>query len=103
MWAPASKEELYAAFPGRTWRALRNRASKLGVDRTAAPQSCASDPRDQIRQRSREDGIALLKLGKEIGAMHYFRSRASRSDDFNVIAGAVEFFGGRLVIGWQDE
>jgi hypothetical protein len=31
-----------------------------------------------------------------------FRRRTNLRQDFNKIAKAVEFFGGRLVIDWQD-
>lgn len=60
---------------------------------------------EQIRSRARDDGISLLALGAQSGCgRHILRPRRiPRADNFNKIAKAVEFFGGRLVIDWQDE
>ena len=46
-------------------------------------------------------GLSVLALAMGAGA--YFLGRRPRPTDYNKIAKAVEFFGGRLVIDWQDE
>ncbi|MBO4226663.1 hypothetical protein [Bradyrhizobium neotropicale] len=103
MWASASKKELHEAFPGRTWSAMKSRAVVLRLDRTPTLKTGANELREQIRQRAREDGIAMYKLGKEIGCPSFFLEQRSPRADLNKIGQAVEFFGGRLVIDWQDE
>jgi len=56
----------------------------------------------QVRQRAKEDGIALGKLGAQTNNGRYF-FQPPIHEDYNKIARAVEFFGGRLLIDWQDE
>jgi hypothetical protein len=53
--------------------------------------------------RAREDGIAFLKLGAETGCGTYFTTVICKVADLNKIGRAVVFFGGKLVIDWQDE
>jgi hypothetical protein len=50
-----------------------------------------------------EDGIAFAKLGMEISCGSYFLFSSRKRENYNAIAKAVEFFGGRLIIDWQDE
>ena len=44
-----------------------------------------------------------LHIGIQTNCGHYFRDPSRLGEDYNKIARAVEFFGGRLVIDWQDE
>jgi hypothetical protein len=63
-----------------------------------------ADIHEQIKARAREDGISFRTLAAEIGCGYYFlKPRKSGICDFNKVAKAVEFFGGHLVIDWQDE
>jgi len=58
---------------------------------------------EAVRARARADGIAIGKLGAEIGCGSYFANTGIKAVDLSKIVRAVEFFGGRLVIDWQDE
>jgi hypothetical protein len=54
--------------------------------------------------RHREEGARfILYLAAEIGCGYSFlKPRKPHTCDFNKVAKAVEFFGGRLVIDWHD-
>jgi hypothetical protein len=97
------RSEVLSTFPNRTWHALRNQADKYGWRRAIRHPIAPNELREAVRSRAREDGIPLCKLGAQTGCGGYFQDRESKTVDLNKIARAVEFFGGRLVIDWQDE
>jgi hypothetical protein len=101
---PLGRSELMRAFPNRTWIAIMAAAGKHGLRRPKKPATCPNELREAVRRRAREDGIPLVKLGTETGCgTYYFSSSVTKTADLNKIARAVEFFGGRIVIDWQDE
>lgn len=60
---------------------------------------------DQVRLRAKADGIPYHKLDKELGTGRYFQyGYLTRTRTVNVaaIVKAIEYFGGKLVIDWQD-
>lgn len=58
---------------------------------------------DQIRMRCKEDGIPIYKLDKILKTGSYFKYNAHRRKaNLRAVAKAVAFFGGTLVIDWQD-
>jgi hypothetical protein len=102
LYPTASREELIAALPRHIWFSIKKRARATGLMRIvqrrfAPPESL----HEQVRQRAREDGIAIAKLGAQTKNGSYFL-RPPVFENYNKIARAVEFFGGRLVIDWQD-
>jgi hypothetical protein len=103
IWPSSKRSELLAAFPGRTWGAIKIKAENLGLRRTKTLVECVDELRDAIRQRALEDGIGLMKLGAETRWGTFFARNMHKVADLNKIGRAVEFFGGRLVIDWQDE
>jgi hypothetical protein len=102
IWPTCKRSELAAAFPRHPINSVCGTASKLGL-RKVAPTFDPSDIIDQIRSRAREDSIATARLSLlcDLGSM--LRRRRNPRHDFNQIARAVDFFGGRLVIDWQDQ
>lgn len=99
----ASRSELLAEFPRHPWPSIEKVAAREGLSR--ARRHCVapgSSLHEQVRQRAKEDGVSLVNLGMETNCGYFFSS-LSRRDDYNKIARAVAFFGGRLVIDWQDE
>jgi hypothetical protein len=58
---------------------------------------------DQIRIRSKEDGIPLYKLDGVLGTGSYFQFNSTRRKaNLRAVVKALDFFGGSLVIDWQD-
>jgi hypothetical protein len=103
LWPASTKVNLLSALSRHSWSAICNRAQVLGVRRRPKLKSALNELKDAVRRRAQEDGVPLGKLGVEIGHPSYFQGRTSSTADLNKIAKAVEFFGGRLVIDWQDE
>jgi hypothetical protein len=103
LWPSSLRENLLSAFPSRTWNAIKVQAEKQGWHRLRKLVTSPNELRDAIRRRAREDGIALAKLGAETGCGTYFTTAVCKIADLNKIGRAVEFFGGKLVIDWQDE
>lgn len=103
-WDTATMPALLAMFPRRSYSAICQRARKLGLSRqTKQLPDEEADLRAQIRERLAEDQIAIRRFGREIGCGAYFSGPKARRIHIAKIAKAVEFFGGRLVIDWQDE
>jgi hypothetical protein len=106
MWPVATRIELIEAFRPHGWAGIKHVAHQNGWRRSNQTEivTLGNELRDAVRKRAREDGIALRKLEAEIGAGTYFsHPRGCKHEDYNRIARAVEFFGGRLAINWQDE
>jgi hypothetical protein len=102
LWPVASNEQILSVLCRHAWHAIRIRAYRVGAKRRKL-FTCLNELRQEVRKRAREDGIPLRKLGTEIGHSTYFLKTQTKVADLNKIAKAVEFFGGRLVIDWQDE
>jgi hypothetical protein len=104
MYRSASQEEIEAAFPNRSWSAIHTQAIRVGLC-TRTIVSRRSVLIDEIRRRAREDRISFHAVGVQCGAGRQFLlySRKSQNIDMNKVVRAVEFFGGRLIIDWQDE
>jgi len=59
---------------------------------------------DQVRIRAKEDGITFQRLDRELKTGWYFQNGFYKTKTVNLrnIAAAVAYFGGTLVIDWQD-
>jgi hypothetical protein len=99
----ATRNDLLTAFSRRTWHAITRQAEHIGLRRARRFYTAPNELREAVRSRAREDGIPLCKLGAQTGCGGYFQDHQSKKVDLNKIARAVEFFGGRLVIDWQDD
>lgn len=103
-WPTATTAELEAMFPGRSYGAISKFADVHSLPRRfATKKSTTNDLRDQIRNRLKEDGICIKRFSTEIGCGIYFCGAPQRRIHLDKIAKAVDYFGGRLVIDWQDE
>jgi hypothetical protein len=104
MWSTSKTADVVKALPRHPILSIRGMANTKLRLRKAKTFDMAS-LYEQIRSRAREDGIPLLNLAAESGCGFYIL-RPQRSSDapmnFNKVAKAVEFFGGRLVIDWCD-
>jgi hypothetical protein len=103
LWPDSSREEIVASIPNHTWKGIRMKAGSLKIQRKTKQLPASNELREAVRKRAREDGIAFCQLGKELGCGTYFMGTADRSVDLRKVALAVEFFGGKFVIDWQDE
>jgi hypothetical protein len=103
LFGASPRSEILAAFPNRTWKGIKSRAEIRGWRRPKRPAAAANDLHGAVRTRAREDGISLGKLGVQTACGGYFFQRRSKTVDLNKIGRAVEFFGGRMAIDWQDE
>jgi hypothetical protein len=102
MWPTCKPDEVPAAFPRHSLEAVYTMARRLGIRKMRTFDM--ADIQEQIKARAREDGISFRSLAAEIGCGYSFlKPRKPHNYDFNKVAKAVEFFGGRLVIDWQDE
>jgi hypothetical protein len=101
--------DLLPLFPGRDLRQLTTRASHLKLKR---PFFGNNDVRttghvelvDQIQIRCRADGIPIYKLDEILGTRGYFGKGfyARKVVKMQAILKALDFFGGKLVIDWND-
>jgi hypothetical protein len=111
-WPTASHvKDLMLLLPDRDAHQIRAKASKLGVKRKWLGEqgtllSGNKEILDQIVMRAKADGIALNKLDKVLQTGSYFAKSnyrvPSRRVNLSAVAKAIEFFGGSLVIDWQD-
>jgi hypothetical protein len=103
LWPTSNLSKIKNALPRHPARSICWKATILGLHKATR----IFDPNDlleQIKLRLHEDRISSRKLSVEIGCGESFlKRRANPRHDFNKIAKAVEFFGGRLVIDWCDE
>jgi hypothetical protein len=99
----APRADLLSAYPGRTWSAIRHQAHANGFRRAICFATAPNELREAVRIRSREDKIPLGQLGAQTGCGAYFKDGGGKRVDLNKIDRAVEFFGGKMAIDWQDE
>ncbi|MET3907098.1 hypothetical protein ABID59_001429 [Bradyrhizobium sp. S3.3.6] len=103
MWSSSPTADVVKALPRHPVLSIRNMANeKLGLKKAKTFDMVSIY--EQIRARAREDRVTLLALAAQSGCgLHILRPRRKPgADNFDKIAKAVEFFGGRLVIDWQD-
>jgi hypothetical protein len=101
-WPTCKLSEVQSALPRHPRRSVSWKARELGLKKVKTFDP--TDLLDQIKSRLYEDGISSRRLAAEIGCgIGFLKCRPNAKHDFNKIAKAVDFFGGRLVIDWQDE
>jgi hypothetical protein len=106
-----SVKNLFPLLPGRSWRQMISKAKQIGIRRKYVGDHNArlgghKELLDQIVIRAREDGIPIYKLDGLLKCGTYFQKahyrELSRGVNLKVVARAVDFFGGTLVIDWRD-
>jgi hypothetical protein len=102
MWPTCALAEVQRALPRHPICSLRWKASALGLRKVKTFD--VMDILEQIKSRLHREGISSRRLDAEIGCGLGFLNRRPKAQyDFNKIAKAAEFFGGRMVIDWCDE
>lgn len=93
-----TREEVLAAFPGRTWRAIGLAANKRGHRRPKSSAKTSGIPIvDQIYQRAHSLGMPLTELDAIVRSRNYFAKRRWRGkQNHGVHHRAVLALGGRL-------
>jgi hypothetical protein len=101
MWPTCTRSEIKSALPRHPFASLSRKASELGLHKVRTFD--LTDLLGQIKSRLHEERISCKRLAAEIGCGESFlRCRTKARHDFNKIAKVAEFFGGRLVVDWQD-
>lgn len=108
----SSKAFQAAHIPGRRVvnivakaRYLRIKKRFLGATSDQISFTDHADLVDQIRIRAREDGISFVRLDKALKTHQYFArnwKRGQKRVNLAYVSRAVAFFGGSLLIDWQD-
>ena|SRR2546423_1117849 len=100
--------EIRHILPQYTPSQIGSKAGHLGLKRLfngndVVPFAGHKELVDQIRIRSKQDGIALYKLDKTLKSGQYFGGAKWKRNKINLlyVARAIEFFG-TLVIDWCD-
>lgn len=99
-----TREEILAAFPGRTFAAVAKAANARGICRAPkALQPTGSLVLDQILARARSRNVSLEELGAATRKRNYFKKRGWRHGqyDFAAHARAVAFLGGAIRVRWR--
>lgn len=103
-WRGATRAELLAEFPERTWDAIQGKARQFGVRRRPwDPKLTGQQMLDQIRRRAADLRISLRDLDRTCAGRRYFAnsSRRSQRPRRNVLLRAIAALGGRVEIVWQ--
>lgn len=86
-------------------RYLKVKKRYLGATADQISFTDHADLVDQIRMRAREDGISFVRLDKALKTHQYFArnwKRGQKRVNLANVAKAVAFFGGSLLIDWND-
>lgn len=104
LYPEGSREELKSATK-RSWEAIRSRARHMGLTRKRKPRDTSHETlRQALRNRAREDGISLRGLARNVGVWPWkFRESGWRKLRLDEFEKCIAFFGGRILIDWQDD
>lgn len=98
-----TRDEVLAAFPGRTYAAIGKAANARGIYRAPKPLKPTGNPvLDQILARAHERNVSMEELGHVTHKRSYFQKRRWRNGQFDFAAHsrAVAFLGGKIRINW---
>jgi diadenosine tetraphosphatase ApaH/serine/threonine PP2A family protein phosphatase len=99
LYPSGKREDVLAAFPGRSWRAISAKANSRGIYRAKKPLKPSCDTLlDQILVRARERNFSLADLDEGSHGAGYFKNRKWRRGRFQVHChfAAVLLLGGRI-------
>ncbi len=102
-WRDASRAELVAEFPQRSWHAIQGKGRTFGIRRRPwRPKLTGQRMLDEIRQRAADLRISLADLDRICVGRRYFAnsSRRSQKPRRNVLLRAIAALGGRVEIVW---
>lgn len=102
-WPEATKTELIAEFPTRSWSGLRSKAAELHLKRSRKLKITGKRLLDEIRQRALRLNLSLKDLDRICLSKKYFaqsRYRSARPRQ-NVLLRAIAALGGRVEIVWR--
>lgn len=94
-----TREEILAAFPGRSYAAVAKAANARGIYRAPRPyKPTGNRVLDQILERARGRNWTLVELGEETKHRRYFANRGwkNRRFDLRAHALAAQLLGGEL-------
>lgn len=100
----ATQAELLQALPGRTWKAICNRARADGYRRKARPlKPTGNAVLDQILERARRLNWSRAELDAETNSRRYFELMGWRNGrwDQKIHIRAVQVLGGQLRACWM--
>lgn len=101
MFATATRNELLAAFPGRSWAAICRRANADGYYKLKVPTSSGIGLLDQILSRAIKRHDSLRELDRAIGGAGYFsRRKWKRRRNHSIEARAIAYLGGTIQVRW---
>lgn len=102
MWESwATRADIMAAFPNRTWSALVTQAKLMGARRpTAAIARKAAGVRGELLYRARKAGMTARELDIASRSGSYFRTSSNVRP--SALIAAAELLGARLAIEWDD-
>lgn len=94
-------------LPAFATRQVVGRACRLGIKRKHMGDARLKgqfELIDQVRMRTKEDGMTFQQLDRELKTGWYFQNGFYKTKSVNLknIAAAVTYFGGTLVIDWHD-
>ncbi len=101
-----TREQILAAFPGRSYAAVAKAANARGIYRAPSPYKPTGDlVLDQILQRARARNWTMTELDDAVRGTGYFARRRWRNGRFNQFlhGKALEQLGGRFRARWFDE
>lgn len=107
----SSNKKMLQKLPGRSHDTISSQARRMKLRKKYLGTSFEIDLEghreliDQIRIRCKADGITFKYLDKVCGRKRYFAKNNHRRQSVNlhVIVRALDFFGGKLVIDWNDK
>lgn len=98
-----TRDEVLAAFPGRSYAAISKAANARGIYRAQKPlKPTGNTVLDQILARARDRNVSMEGLGHVTHKRSYFQKRRWQSGrfDFAAHSRAVAFLGGKIRISW---
>jgi len=102
--ATASKDELVAMLPGRTYDAIQRVAYKHGFRKKRKPyKRTCHEALDQIRERCVQQGLFMPDVDEFAQTGNFFSKRAYRrkKPDLRAADRAARELGGKLRIEWE--
>lgn len=107
LYSRASKQEVMAAFPGRSWSSIQKCARYYGFRRDRKPYvKLGVDALDALRQKCFERNMVMRDLDELVGSKGYFRKAswiAGGRIDFGTVVKAIEALGGKVSAVWLEE
>lgn len=104
MWRDASRAQIMAELPGRSWSAIQGKGQTFGIRRLPwQPKLTGKEMLDAIRARAAELRISLRDLDRTCVGRRYFANSSRRSEKprRNVLLRAIKALGGRVEIVWR--